>query len=94
MNEWKEVISSMPERPSEIDTTSSAFYVYERKDIKPYQEQDSEDNVLLNGWQYLERKIPKEQWIINTTALNKENLDALMLGLTDLYELQLEELGE
>lgn len=86
-SEFIEVIGSQKERPSEIDVTSSAYYVYERKDIKKYEEKDAEETVLWTGWKYLERKIPKEQWELETTATNKQNLDAIMLGLTDLYEL-------
>lgn len=86
MSEWKEVIGSQSERPAEIDVTSSAFVVYERKDIQRYEEKDDEENVIYKGWKYKERQVPKEQWSIETAASNKKNLDAIMLGLTDLYE--------
>lgn len=86
-SEFIEVIGSQSVRPSEIDVSSSAYYVYERKDIQKYEEKDEEQNVIFSGWKYLERKIPKEQWNLEVTAQNKQNLDAIMLGLTDLYEL-------
>lgn len=94
MTEWKEVIGTQKERPSEIDTTSSSDYVYERKNITEYTETDDQEEITLKGWKYLERKIPKGQWTVDVTAQNKQNLDAIMAGMIDLYELQLEGLGE
>ena len=91
-NEFNEVIGSQATKPSEIDVTTSAYYVYERKDIKKYQEKDADQNVLFDGWQYLERKIPKELWQLETTKKNNENLNAIMMGLTDLYEMQIGDL--
>lgn len=88
-SEFVEVIGSQITRPAEIDVTSSEFYVYERKNIEQYEEKDADQNVIFKGWKYLERKIPKEQWNLETTAQNKQNLDAIMLGLTDLYEMGL-----
>lgn len=87
MSEWKEVIGSQPERPDEIDVTSSAYYVYERKDIQKYEETDDEENVIYKGWKYQERQVPREQWSVETTAKNKQNLDAILSGLVDLYEI-------
>lgn len=88
-SEFIEVIGSQTARPQEIDVTSSAYYVYERKDIQKYEEKDDQQNVIFTGWKYQERKIPKEQWAIEATAQNKQNLDAIMLGLTDLYEISI-----
>ena len=91
MTEWIEVIGTQPTRPSEIDTTSSEFYVYERKDIQEYKDPEEES---IKKWKYLERKIPKDKWLIETAKINKQNTDAIMQGMVDLYELQLEGLGE
>ena len=86
--EWVEVIGSQPEKPEEIDTTSSKFIVYERKDIKPYEEEDKEQTGFK--WTYKERQIPREQWILDQTKANHEDLVALLSGLIDLYELNAE----
>ena len=88
MSEWIEVIGSPPTKPAEIDTSTSEFYVFERKDIQEYKEPDSE-NVTSKRWKYLERKITRDQWLVETVKRNKENTDAIMQGLVDLYELQL-----
>lgn len=84
MDEWIEVRGSV--RPLEIDTTSSAYYVYERKDIVKNEDDDTGEVYYT----YLERKTDKTEWFVRATAENKANIDALMSGLTDLYELQLE----
>ena len=83
--EWRDVIGSQIEKPEEIDTTSSAIYVYERKDIKAYEGEDKEESG--KKWTYQERKIPREQWLLDQTKSNYENLNAIMLGLVDLYEM-------
>lgn len=89
-SEYIEVIGSQATRPAEIDVDSSALYVYLRKDIKKYEEKDDDQNVIFSGWQYQERKVLKSQWIAEATVQNKTNIDAIMMGLTDLFELQLE----
>lgn len=88
-SEYIEVIGSQPTRPKEIDVTSSAYYVYLRKDIEKYTYEGEGTRPSFTGWKYKERKVPKEQWQMETTAENKQNLDAIMLGLTDLYEMTL-----
>ncbi len=89
-SEYREVIGSQPTRPSEIDTSTSMSHVFERKDIQKYEVKDEKQNVIFTGWKYLEKKTPIEKWQLQTAAQNKENLDAIMLGLTDLYEISLE----
>lgn len=92
--EFREVIGSQPSRPSEIDTTSSSTVVYERKDIQKYEEKDDAQNIIFSGWKYLEREIPRDKWLIETTAANKQNLDSALEGLADTYLLILESMGE
>ena len=84
--EWIEVKGSV--RPQEIDTTSSKYYVYERKDIVKHED----DDTGVAYYTYLEKQTDKTEWFVTATAENKANIDALMSGLTDLYELQLESL--
>ena len=89
MEDFVEVLGSQETRPSEIDTTSSAYYVYERKDIQKYKGTLPGTEIEFEGWKYLERKIPKEKWQLETAANNKQSLDVMMLAIADLYELQL-----
>lgn len=95
MSEWITVISSQTSKPAEIDILSSAYYVYERKLITAYTQYSNSnpEDIEFTGWRYLERKIPREQWLLETTAQNKLNSDAIMAGMVDLYELQLEGIG-
>lgn len=88
-SDFIEVIGSQPTRPAEIDVTSSEVFVYERKNIQKYEERDEEENIIFSGWKYLERKLSKTQWTLEVAVQNKQNLDAIMLGLTDLYELEI-----
>lgn len=102
--EWYPVISSAEEMPADIDTESSAFYVYLRKDQVPYEEWDG-DQLKFKGWKYLECKVDNADWIadqlreqvkINAelkeqNAVLKEQTETIMLGLCDIYTLQLGE---
>ena len=85
MGEWYEVKGSV--KPAAIDTTSSQYYVYERKDIEKCEEKDENQNVTFSGYKYKEKKTPKEQWAVEAAAKTIQNVEAIMLGMTDLYEI-------
>ena len=62
--------------PAEFDSDSSKIYVYQRRNII-----QSDD-----GFQYEERKIPKDEFLqFRIKSLEDENLQ-LQLALTELYE--------
>ena len=74
MSDWYPVQSDS--RTDEFDSTSSKFYVYQRK------------NFRRNGdfWLYDERRLSfKEFYSLRISQLEIENTD-LQLALTDLYE--------
>lgn len=101
--QWEPVISSAEEMPADIDTTSSAFVVYIRKDIVPYEEFDDQGQQTFKGWKYLECKVDNADWIADQLAEQvkvneqlktetqelKDQNEALMMGLVDLYEMNL-----
>ena len=86
MYDFETVIGTQKEKPKEIDTESSQYYVYIRKDIKPY---ESEDDPKTEGWKYLEMAIPNNDYIVKQLKEQKETSEAIMLGLCDLYENQI-----
>lgn len=104
MIEWTNgVLGSQSEKPKEIETEISKYYVYLRKNIRPYQQLDEDDNVIFDGWKYDEAKVLNDDYTAEKVAqletaniqmqkdieqLKEDNL-TLMLALTDLYELQL-----
>lgn len=104
MYEWTNgVIGSQQEKPREIETGISNYYVYLRRNIRPYQLLDEEDKITFDGWKYDECKVLKDEYTAEKVAeletankelkadveqLKEDNL-TLMLALTDLYELQL-----
>ena len=97
MLDFERVIGSQQEKPKEIDTESSSYFVYIRKNIKEYTEQDEEGNILFNGWQYDEAKILNSDYTAEELARQKEEIETLkednlilMECLTDLAELILE----
>lgn len=90
MSEWIKVRGTQETRPAETDTESSQEYVYERKEIKRV---DEEGDDGFKGWEYLERVTPKQEWIMRAVAESKATTDAMLQGMADLYELQLEAMG-
>lgn len=77
MTDFKTVRSSAAARPAEIDTESSAFYVYERRNIR--QEQVNigvgEDVQTVTEWVYEQREYTKDEYA--TAAANQKIMDAL-----------------
>lgn len=83
MIDFETVIGS--KKPLEIDTTSSEYVVYIRKDIKPYQSED-ENGTTIEGWKYQELALPNNDFLANYLKQSVESNQAIMLGLCDLYE--------
>lgn len=81
MSEWQKVYGSQSERPSELDTTSSAFFVYQRRNIERITLEDEETGTV-DMWQYEERKLTKDEY----AAMLSEELTATQIALTELYE--------
>lgn len=84
MYKFETVIGSQTEKPKEIDTESSQYVVYIRKDIEPYENNDN--GVEFKGWKYKECVVPNNEYLVQMVAEQKETNEALMLGLCDLYE--------
>ena len=81
MGDWQQVYGSQSEKPSTLDTTSSAKFVYQRRNI----ERITIDDEMLGAyevWQYEERKLTKNEY----AAMLSEELTATQLALTELYE--------
>lgn len=76
-------------KPKEIDTDSSQYYTYIRKNIKPCKEVDETGETTFEGWEYDECKVINDEWVVDQMKENKESNDALLLGLCDLYETQI-----
>lgn len=77
------------DKPKEIDTESSQYVVYIRKNIEKYQETDEQDQVIFDGWKYDEAVLPNNDYISDKLKEQQETFEALMLGIADLYEMQL-----
>lgn len=76
-------------KPKEIDTESSQYYTYIRKNIEPCIEVNEEGITTFEGWQYDECKVLNDEYVVDQLKQLKEANDALMLGIVDLYEMQL-----
>lgn len=88
MYDFNTVIGTQTEKPAEIDTTSSQYVVYIRKDIEKYEHTDDQ-GVTVKGWKYKECVVPNNEYLVEKMTEQKETTEALMLGLCDLYEMNL-----
>lgn len=84
---WYKCENGSLDRPQDIDSTSSAVYVYVRKDITEVSAE--EDRPAHYEW--METKIPKEDWEVYEQVLGHgEALDDVYAALTELAEMILE----
>lgn len=91
--EWKLSESSAEEQPAAIDTESSAFVVYARKNFV-HVEKTNEDGTTYKVWQYLEQIIPKEDWEVYSSIIaidtsvdsNRADIDYLLIMAGDNSE--------
>lgn len=90
MKEFEKVRGSV--KPKEIDTDSSGYYTYIRKNIKEVHEEGDDFNPGFDGWEYEEMKVLNDEWAVDAIKAVQESNNALMLGMVDLYEMQIGEL--
>ncbi len=84
MTNWQIVHGSQDVKPAEFDTTSSAVYVYQRRNVKRV----STENEFGTSeyWQYDERKLTRDEYNALRAELLETELTNTQLALTELYE--------
>lgn len=83
MKTWYKVHDSRTTRPSEVDTTSSATTVYERRNIEQeIVEVDTGEKkpVKVTQWVYEQREYTKEEW----AAMNSPAMQTIMQAISDM----------
>lgn len=78
MTDWKEVHGTQDEKPAELDTSSSRFTVYERRNIRQEQVTLGPENEQITEWVYDERTYTKEEYNLLTSPA----VQALMQSLS------------
>lgn len=82
---WHEVSNGADVRPSDIDETSSGFYIYVRRNVRRV-EASGEDTGAHYVWEEL--KIPREMWEVAREVFEHETaLDDVYAALTEIAEL-------
>ena len=61
MTDWKKVNGSQANKPEEFDTTTSSLVVYQRRNIKEV-ETENTDGTKTTLWEYEERELTKEEF--------------------------------
>ena len=81
MSAWQEGYKQCDEKPAEVDTTSSKKWVYVRKNIHFVKG----DDIVVDHWEFLERKIDKEDWDIFCDVQKQEiTIDDIIDGMIEL----------
>lgn len=70
---YETVTGSQAEKPAELDTTSSAEYVYYRRNIKQIEQTDGQGN-MVTLWQYEEAKVSRQEYLQNCIDDNAQAL--------------------
>lgn len=70
---YETVTGSQAEKPAELDTTSSAEYVYYRRNIKQIEQTDDQGN-MVTLWQYEEAKVSRQEYLQNCIDDNAQAL--------------------
>ena len=61
MTDWRKAQGSQSEKPAEFDTTTSAFTVYQRRNIERITVENG-DGSTTELWQYDEREMTHEEY--------------------------------
>ena len=59
---WKNVTGCQPNKPDEVDTTSSPTTVYLRRNIQEAVIGEQMDGTSITGWEYEEAQLTKEEY--------------------------------
>ena len=86
MTEWQLVQGSQGKKPLELDTTSSEFFVYQRKNIQRVTATDDLTQNTYEYWEYEERKLTKDEYARMCEAELEDELTQTQLALTEIYE--------
>lgn len=59
---WKKVTGCQPNKPDEVDTTSSPTTVYLRRNIREAEIAEQMDGTPITGWEYEEAQLSLEEY--------------------------------
>ena len=91
MTDWKKVTGTQPDKPEEVDRTSSPSTVYLRKNIEQVtREVEGSDGKMqtVNEWQYDEKEMTVEEYenmaIVKTVV--EENTSGIVESVTQFQK--------
>lgn len=82
MTDWKKVTGTQPDKPEEIDRTSSPLTVYLRKNIEQVtREVEGSNEEMATEWQYDEKEMTVEEY--ENMALMKTIVEENTSGIVE-----------
>lgn len=96
---WKAAEGTQQQKPAEVDTSSSPFTVYLRKDIQQLTKADPQGGASIPYWSYQEAQLSLKEYVeyqaqeaqcetLAQKQLREENL-VVMAAVADSFEKQL-----
>lgn len=80
MKTWYKVHDSRTTCPPEVDTTSSATTVYERRNIRQETVEDAMTGGSVAQWVYEQREYSREEW----ATMNSPAMRTIMQAISDV----------
>ena len=80
MTTWYKVHDSRTERPPEVDATSSATTVYERRNIQQETTEDKMTGGSVTQWVYEQREYSREEW----ADMHSPAMQTIMQAISDV----------
>ena len=84
MTDWEKACCNGNDKPAPLDTTSSAYFVYQRRNIQLVT--FTYDDKTFEAWAYEERKLTKDEYSRMREAELEDELTQTQLALAELYE--------
>lgn len=81
---YKHVVGSQPEKPLEVDETSSKYSVYLRKNI--VSKEVTDNNITSTFWEYDEAILTKEEYDEYKKEIDEDKLAELIKSNKELRE--------
>lgn len=78
MTDWRKVRGSQAVRPDEIDTTTSAVVVYQRRNIERITVENT-DGSPAELWQYEERELTHDEYVNIQLEQNRADIDFIAM---------------
>lgn len=86
MTEWHEQIGTQSQKPAELDTTSSPYVVYQRRNIveSTIEDNHGESTEHIPCYRYEEREMTRDEYEQMQAQLSSPATELIMQAMSDM----------